>query len=82
MIKYLLIINTQGKVRVSKYYDVEQRRVEADVIRTCLKREKTQVKMSRLMGKPTICICENKGADQLHGIREADLRLCGSFVFD
>ena len=28
------------------------------------------------MGKPTICICENKGADQLRGIREADQRLC------
>ena len=28
------------------------------------------------MGKPTICICENKGADQLRGNREADQRLC------
>ena len=28
------------------------------------------------MGKPTICICENKGADQLRGKREADQRLC------
>ena len=26
-------------------------------------------KLSRLMGKPTICICENKDADQLHGNR-------------
>ena len=33
-------------------------------------------KMSRLMGKPTICIGENKGADQLRGNREADQRLC------
>ena len=32
--------------------------------------------MSRIMGKPTICICENKGADQLRGNREADQRLC------
>ena len=31
--------------------------------------------LSRLMGKPTICICENKDADQLHGNREADQRL-------
>ena len=31
--------------------------------------------MSRLMGKPTICIGENKGADQLRGNREADQRL-------
>ena len=30
--------------------------------------------MSRLMGKPTICIGENKDADQLR--READQRLC------
>ena len=28
------------------------------------------------MGKPTICICENKGAGQLRGNREADQRLC------
>ena len=32
--------------------------------------------LSHLMGKPTICIGENKGADQLHGNREADQRLC------
>ena len=32
--------------------------------------------MSRLMRKPTICIGENKGADQLRGNREADQRLC------
>ena len=32
--------------------------------------------LSRPMGKPTICICENKGADQLRGNREADQRLC------
>ena len=31
------------------------------------------------MGKPTICICENKDADQLRGNREADQRLC--FLF-
>ena len=28
------------------------------------------------MGKPTICIGENKNADQLRGNREADQRLC------
>ena len=31
---------------------------------------------SRLMGKRTICIGENKDADQLRGNREADQRLC------
>ena len=30
--------------------------------------------MSRPMAKPTICIGENKDADQLRGNREADLR--------
>ena len=28
------------------------------------------------MGKPTICICETKGADQLRSNCEADQRLC------
>ena len=28
------------------------------------------------MGNPTICIGENKGADQLRGNHEADHRLC------
>ena len=28
------------------------------------------------MRKLVICICENKDADQLHGDREADQRLC------
>ena len=32
--------------------------------------------MNRLMGNQTICICENKDADQLRGNREADQRLC------
>ena len=32
------------------------------------------------MGKPTICICENKDADQLRGNRKADQRLCFRFT--
>ena len=32
--------------------------------------------MSHIMGKPTICICENKDADQLRCHGEADQRLC------
>ena len=34
------------------------------------------IEMSRLMGKPTICIGVNKDADQLHGNGEADQRFC------
>ena len=36
--------------------------------------------MSRVMRKPTICICENKDADQLCGNREADQRLCFRYL--
>ena len=32
------------------------------------------------MRKPTICICENKDADQLRGNREADQRLCFRYL--
>ena len=32
--------------------------------------------LSLCMGKQTICIGENKDADQLRGNREADQRLC------
>ena len=32
------------------------------------------------MRKPMICICENKDADQRHGNREADQRLCFRYL--
>ena len=32
------------------------------------------------MRKTTICICENKDADQLRGDREADQRLCFRYI--
>ena len=32
--------------------------------------------LTSFMARPTICIGENKGADQLRGNREADQRLC------
>ena len=41
---------------------------------------KIKFDMSRLVGKPTICIGENKDADQLRGNREADLRLCFRYM--
>ena len=36
--------------------------------------------LSRVMRKPTFCICENKDADQVRGNREADQRLCFRFL--
>ena len=38
--------------------------------------KQTMYNMSCLMGKPTICLGENKNADQVCGNREADQRLC------
>ena len=35
-----------------------------------------QYNLIRVMRKPAFCICENKGADQLRGFREADQHLC------
>ena len=32
--------------------------------------------LSHVMKKPAFCICENKDADQLHGKRAPDQRLC------
>ena len=37
---------------------------------------KSKEYMSHRLRNPTICIGENKAADQLHGNREADQRLC------
>ena len=42
--------------------------------------------LSRVMSKPAFCICENKGADQLHDNRAADqhlnqqLKVCFRFI--
>ena len=40
------------------------------------KQSEQLLKLSNHMRKPTTCIGENKGADQLRGNREADQRLC------
>ena len=48
MIKFLFIMTINGKVRVSKYYEhyteSSRRRLEADLIKMCLTRERTQVR--------------------------------------
>ena len=36
--------------------------------------------MSRVVKKPSFCICENKGADQLYGICTANQRLCFRYI--
>ena len=36
--------------------------------------------MSRIVRKPTICIFENKDADQLRGYHEADLHFCFRYL--
>lgn len=48
-IKYLFLVNKQGQTRISKYYEnvtVENRvAIEADIIRKCLGRNDTQVRL-------------------------------------
>ena len=41
---------------------------------------KSLKKLSRVMRKPTICLCENKDADQLRGNRDDDQRLCFHYI--
>ena len=36
--------------------------------------------MCRVMRNPAFCICENKGADQLHSNNAADQRLCFCYI--
>ena len=45
-------------------------------LRPLCQKTENQYGMSRDVRKPDFCICENKGADQLRGYREADQRLC------
>ena len=63
------MVNEINDRHKSKLYD--RRKWDKTTLRLCC-----ATCMSRLMGKPTICLCENKGADQLRGNREADQRLC------
>ena len=46
------------------------------VLRFIIMLQLNQQYMSRIVRKPDFCLCENKGADQLRGNREADQRLC------
>ena len=46
------------------------------IIKAALKYSFNRNHMSRVVRKLAFCICENKGADQLRGDREADQRLC------
>ena len=45
-------------------------------VKLSAKAVKAVKQMSLVMRKPDFCLCENKDADQLHGNREADQRLC------
>ena len=51
----------------------------ADQLYYCIQ-EIILITKSHVMRKPTICICENKDADQLRGNREADQRLCFRYL--
>ena len=62
------------ELKTSTFSPVVRARENSDVFNSL-----DEIYLSRLLGKPTICICENKDADQLRGNREADQRLCFRF---
>ena len=51
---------------------MEPKHIDRIVVTPCF----TMLNMSCIMRKTDFCLCENKGADQLRGNREADQRLC------
>ena len=57
-----------------------QETVMIPVIQNIRSGTKNMVQMSRVMRKPTFCICENKDTDQLRGNREADQHLCFRYI--
>ena len=65
---------TTRYTRVTLYLQKQQCIYEN--ITDCMGNERGFYQMSRHMGKPTICLGEDKGADQLRSNREADQRLC------
>ena len=53
----------------------------SEMLTNCyLAHQKESYHMSRVVRKPTFCICENKDADQLRGNREADQRPCFRYI--
>ena len=50
------------------------------IISTPLDQSKPSCLLSCVVRKPDFCICENKDADQLHGNRESDRRLCFRYM--
>ena len=61
---------------MSKYIEIKRTNNESFKLYFETKYVTSHKYLNRPMGKPTICIGENKGADQLRGNREADQRLC------
>ena len=47
---------------------------------TLRKQKKKHIKNELCHEKPAFCICKNKGADQLHGNRAAEQRLCFRYI--
>ena len=69
-----------GPVWEPRWFSHEAAQIHADSLLIIRKRIVIEIRctkeMSLLMRKPTMCIGENKGPDQLRGNREADQRLC------
>ena len=51
-----------------------------ELLKQCCVPLPMQLYLRHAMRKPALCICKNKGADQLRGNREADQRLCFRYM--
>ena len=74
-----MYIAVQGKRKHLYMLDYSFKKYSKDII-MCALLIKHDNNMSRVVRKPAFCICENKAADQLRGNREADQRLCFSYI--
>ena len=76
--KALIICTVTAHLICGFVFAYAKYRFSYDTIQISLRMTKntTSNEISRIMRKPDFCICENKGADQLRGNREADQRLC------
>ena len=75
--KSTLLSESRGCVTCAcKKKDVHQLAFTTQLICPFLSTCENKAHMSCIVRKPDFCLCENKGADQLRGSREADQRLC------
>ena len=76
ILELAVYVQVCGFTYIGCYFGVHQRTLKLNPVHLSPRYCNAPVKMSLVMRKPAFCICENKGADQLCGNREAGQRLC------